>query len=114
MIESDGLNALYGFFHGVAGRLGRDQEHLPSGRAMFLQIGKRPVVVAVLIRINAVQLALAESLANALRRIPFAHELVKQRIEMGVAVELVAANQQAADLVAAETDPWEAARCGRL
>ena len=66
-----------GFF-GVGGRLGRDQKHIPSGLAMFLQIGKRPVVVAVLVSIDAVQLALAESLANALRRIPFAHELVKQ------------------------------------
>jgi hypothetical protein len=71
---------------------------------MALQIGKGPLVVAILKRIDAVLFTLPEGVADAFRGIPIAHQLVKQLVKVGIPIELVAADDQATDLVLVETD----------
>jgi hypothetical protein len=61
-------------------------------------------VVGILKRIDAVLFTLAEGVTDTFGGIPFAHQLVNQLIELGVAIELIAPDDQAADLVLAEAD----------
>jgi hypothetical protein len=104
VVEGHGLDAFYDLDHLVVGGAGADQEHLASAGAVLLDVEATALGMAVVHGVDAELFGVAQGLHHALRGVPLAHQLVEQRVEVRVAVELVLAKDQAADLMLAEPD----------
>src|SRR5262245_10574946 len=78
--------------------------HCPASVAITLYVLEGPIGVAVLPGIDPGPLAALQQLGDTLRRVPFSHVLTEQAVEVGMAVNRVAANNQARNFVLAELD----------
>jgi hypothetical protein len=85
--------------------------HAAAALAVEVEIGQRPVGVAVLPGVDADFLAAAEQSDDALRRVPVGVVAAEDAVEVRVAVDRIAADDEAGDLMLAEADGRQS--CGR-
>src|SRR5438132_1062307 len=86
---------------------------LASGFAKTIEVLKCALGVAVLPRIDADLLAPFQKSHDAFRRMPGGLVLAQELVEMRMAINGVAAHDQARDLMRAELDGWQG-RCSTL
>lgn len=102
-------------FHDVLGIRADQRDHLQLAAPLTMDsdVGNRSVVAVSLEGIDAVPLGLLKRRADIVRRAPFPHVLVERARSMGIPVERIGAEDQAADLVLAEPSSRDALRFRR-
>src|SRR5262245_16856285 len=78
--------------------------HAATLLAISIQVAQRPLGVAVLPGVDAHLFAAAQKLHDALGRVPVGHRAAQDAIEVRVAVDRIAADDEAGDVVGAEAD----------